>query len=132
MAKIYKDLNVYKTSYRLAIDLHRLVKRLPILETDVIGKQLLRAAYSIPSNIAEGCARKLSRSDLRGFIKIAAGSNEEVLFNIEVLHDLKLISDEEFDRLHGEYTICVKQLFTLVKSLSKDLKTHNQPTTNNQ
>jgi hypothetical protein len=56
--KTYKDLNVFKESYRLALDVSKSAKRLPVDEQFEIGRQRCRAARSVPANIVEGWAKR--------------------------------------------------------------------------
>jgi four helix bundle protein len=68
-----------------------------------IGSDMRRAARSIPSNIAEGYGRQKSNRDTINFLKTSMGSNDEVLFNLEVLHDLQLMDDEKYNHFRSEY-----------------------------
>ena len=115
----YKDLEVYKRSYRLAIEMHQLSLAFPgYLQFD-LGDQCRRASRSIPSGIAEGYSRNQSKKDTIVFLKRALGSVDEILFNLEFLHDLHLITEEKYKYFLDEYTICGKQLTNLIRSLLK-------------
>jgi four helix bundle protein len=52
--KTYKDLNVFREAYQLALDISRASRSLPVYEQFEIGKQLRRAVRSVPVNIVEG------------------------------------------------------------------------------
>jgi hypothetical protein len=58
--KNYTDLLVYKQAYRLALAVSKFTKRLPREEQFELGRQLRRAARSVPANIVEGWAKRLS------------------------------------------------------------------------
>jgi hypothetical protein len=49
--KGYKDLEVYKRSYTLALKIHQLTLRFPDIERHELGSQLRRATKSIPKAI---------------------------------------------------------------------------------
>lgn len=116
---IYKELDVYKRSYRLAIEVHHLSFTLPKNLQYDLADQIRRSSRSIPSDIAEGYSRNQSIKDTVVFLKRALGSVDEVLFNFEFLHDTNYISSEKYNYFLSEYTICGKQLTNLLRSLSK-------------
>lgn len=113
----YRDLEVYQRSYKLAIEIHKFSLTLPkILQYD-LGDQVRRASRSIPSNIAEGYGRNKSKKDKTNFLNTAIGSCEEMLFNLEFMRDVNLLSSEKYIHWSKEYTICAKQLTNLIKSV---------------
>ena len=57
----YGDLRVYKLSYQLALEIHRMTLKFPALERVELASQLRRAATSVPINIAEGYGRNIRR-----------------------------------------------------------------------
>lgn len=72
----YRDLIVWQKSMALAAEVYRLAKAMPKSEEYRLTSQLLRAAASVPANIAEGHARG-TRKDYANFISIARGSLAE-------------------------------------------------------
>ncbi|MDD5145381.1 MAG: four helix bundle protein [Candidatus Pacebacteria bacterium] len=113
----YKDLDVYRRSYDLALKIYKLSLELPKELQYDLGDQIRRASRSIPSNIAEGYSRNKSSKDKINFLNDALGSNEEMLFNLEFLRDTNLISEKYFQEFQKEYTICGKQLYKLINTL---------------
>ncbi len=51
--KTYKDLNVFRESYGLALEISRVTRKFPAQEQFELARQLRRAARSIPANIVE-------------------------------------------------------------------------------
>ena len=118
----YRELDVYKRTYQLAIEIHYFSFTLPkVLQFD-LSDQIRRASRSIPSDIAEGYSRNQSVKDTLTFIKRAQGSLDEVLFNLEFLKDIKQITNEKYRRFLEDYTICSKQLTNLIRSLTRQLE----------
>lgn len=115
--KNYKDLDVYKKSYLLAIKMHDIASRLPHEYRFDLADQIRRASRSIPSNIAEGFTRSKSNKDTINFLKDSLGSNNEILFNIEFMRDVKMIDETLSRYLFDEYTVVGKQLFRLIESI---------------
>ena len=114
----YRQLEVYKRSYNLALEIHRFSLKLPKYLQFDLADQIRRASRSIPSNIAEGYSRSKSVKDLINFLRDSLGSNDEMLFNLEFMKDLQLIDLKTFMYFQEEYTICGKQLFRLIESTS--------------
>jgi four helix bundle protein len=76
MIRDYRDLEVWRLAMDLAEATYRLLRDSPKTEEYRLTSQLLRAAASIPANIAEGNARA-TRKDYARFIAIARGSLAE-------------------------------------------------------
>ena len=63
----YKELKVYKRSYKAAKAIYEMTVGFPNEERYGITNQLRRAALSIPLNIAEGYAREKVRRNSKDF-----------------------------------------------------------------
>ena len=75
--KSYKDLIVWQKAMALAVEVHHITRRFPRHEVFGLAGQLRRAAVSVPSNVAEGSARRTTR-DLTAFLHVARGSVAEL------------------------------------------------------
>ncbi len=75
-----------------------------------------RAVISVPSNLAEGAARK-SKKEFLQFINIAQGSLSELDTQIELSIMLNYISQQEHDEVMEQLKTISKMLFGLSKSL---------------
>ena len=78
--------------------------------------QLKRAMLGIILNIAEGTG-KSSKADKRNFFTIARGSTYETVAIIDLLHDDKVISEEEHNQLYLIFEELSKMLLGLINSL---------------
>ena len=76
-ASHFKELLVWQKGMELAELVYRLTQKFPSDERFGLVSQMRRAAVSVPSNIAEGQARKSTREFLQ-FISHAMGSLAEV------------------------------------------------------
>ena len=92
MARDVSKLLVFKTADRLALDMFRATRDLPRAEQFEIGRQLRRAALSVPTNLVEGSQRDSTR-EYRRFIGIALGSAAETRYLLTVAHRLALMPD---------------------------------------
>ncbi len=84
MIRDVSDLKVYQESLNLLPKLYLLVEKLPRSETDLII-QSKRAAKSIPANIAEGFAKRVSVKEFKRFLKIAIASSDEVITHLKIV-----------------------------------------------
>ena len=101
MIQSYKELEIYKRSYKLALDLHKRTKDFPERELYDLTSQIRRCSKSIPTNIAEGYGRK-SKEDFKRFLKISLGSCNELQVHLEFCKDLNYISEEIYEELSKE------------------------------
>ena len=76
----HKKLDVWKLSMDFTLRIYEVVNSLPTSENYGLKNQLRRAAISVPSNIAEGSARK-SKIEKNRFYEIARSSLVELIHN---------------------------------------------------
>lgn len=88
MIKSFKDLDVYKEAYNLAIIINKNVNKLPIFERNDLGSQLRRASKSIPANIAEGWAKRRFEKQFKIHLDSAIGSSNEMEVHVSMARDL--------------------------------------------
>src|SRR5207247_10411942 len=84
----FQSLKVWQHAQRLAVECHRAARRFPQEDRGIIADQLVRAASSVPLNIAEGSARKGSK-EFRRFLDIARGSLAAVQGAIELASECR-------------------------------------------
>ena len=73
----YKELEVWKKSIQIVVDVYRLTAAYPPDERFGLVSQLRRAAVSVPTNIAEGYGRA-TRGEYLNQLSVARGSLNEV------------------------------------------------------
>lgn len=111
----YKQLIVWQKSFIVAKLTYKLTIQLPKSELYGIISQMQRAAISIPSNIAEGCARN-NKGEFIQFLGIAAGSAAE-------LETQLLLSKELFLNIDTTQTLStLKEVQKMLQSLITKLR----------
>jgi four helix bundle protein len=75
----YKDLDIYKLAYRLAIEVHKMTLTLPKYELYEQGSQVRRSSKSIKDNIAEGFGRRRYKDEFVRFLVFAHSSCDEAI-----------------------------------------------------
>ncbi len=83
--KSHESLDCWRFAMDLVDAVYDWTARFPVDERFALTQQMRRAAYSIPSNIAEGKARETNRETLRG-LYIARGSLAELETQMEIAH----------------------------------------------
>ncbi len=116
MIRSYKDLVVWQKAFKLALDLYKVTKKFPREELYGLVSQMRRAAFSIPSNIAEGYARN-STGEYKQFLKIAYASGAELETQLLIARETKLLSPEDFENLNDLLTEVMKMLNSLIGKL---------------
>ena len=86
--KSYRDLEIFRISYQLALESHRSSLKLPKYELYELGSQLRRSTKSIVFNITEGYGRKRYKLEFIRFLVIAHASCDEALVQLEMVSDL--------------------------------------------
>lgn len=117
MNKSYKDLEIYKGSYKLSLYIYKLTAKYPKDELYGIVSQIRRAAVSVPLNIAEGYGR-LGEDDFKRFLKISLGSVNETSTLIELSKDLKYINSKEYSDLIKQYEILGRKIYRFIETVN--------------
>lgn len=74
--KSYKDLEIYKESFNLAVRIYQLTMKLPAPDKYETGSQIRRSSQSIKDTIVEGYGRRKYKAD---FIKFLIYSHSSLL-----------------------------------------------------
>lgn len=114
MIASYEDLEVYKESYKLALEVYKLTKNFPKDELYGLTSQIRRASTSITLNIVEGYGR-LSKEDFKRFLKISLGSTNETKTLLKFSKDLNYINDKEYKDIKNKYEILSKMIYSMIK-----------------
>ena len=114
--KDHKDLDVWKQSMVLAEQVYTLTKEFPSDEKYGLISQMKRAVVSIPSNIAEGAARKGNKEYIQ-FLYIAMGSLSELETQILLSQRLQFVNS--VDNYLVQIEKIMLMLFGLIRYISK-------------
>ena len=112
MIKSYKDLDVYKLSYELAMDIFFMTKKFPKEEIYSLASQVIRLSRSINANIAEGWAKRTHENLFKLHLVTALGSCSETENWISFAKDCKYIDG-------NDYEIFIQKIESVGKMLTK-------------
>lgn len=90
----HKDLEAWKESIRYVTKIYLITNKFPKEEMYGLTNQIRRSAISIPSNIAEGCARNSSKETSR-FLDIALGSIAELETQLIISQNLGYLNNSD-------------------------------------
>ncbi len=97
-------------------EIYKLTESFPKSEAYGLTSQMRRSSISIPSNLAEGAARKGTK-EFSQFLNIAQGSISELDTQIELAFMLNYIDKQSYEDLMEKLKAISKMLFGLSRSL---------------
>ena len=116
----YSDLLVWQKAMDLVVEIYRLCERMPAVERYGLISQMQRAAVSIPSNVAEGQARKSSGA-FQNHLSIAAGSLAELETQLILTHRLGFCPEATCQNLLSK----TDEIGRMLTGLKNSLATNN-------
>ena len=111
----FTDLNAWKESHQLVLQVYSLTKTFPNSELFGLTNQIRRSSVSIESNIAEGFGRQGFKEKIQ-FYFIARGSIIELQNQLLVAKDVGYLTIDNFRQIAAETVTAHKILNGLIKS----------------
>ncbi|MCK4407359.1 MAG: four helix bundle protein [Bacteroidales bacterium] len=116
----YKNLEIWKLSREIVIDIHKMSLELPTFEMYEEGRQIRKSSKSIKSNIVEGYGRRIYKQEFIRFIIYSLSSNDETIDHLEILFETGSLTDEViFQDLHKRLDILGKKINRFLESIQK-------------
>jgi four helix bundle protein len=129
--KSYRDLEIYKESKRLAIEIHKMSMNLPKFEQFEEGSQIRRSSKSVTSMIVEGYARRRYKADFLKYLVYSHAECDETIVHLEFLFETGSLKDENlFASLKAHYEALSRKInayITWVENNWNDFPTSNGP-----
>ncbi len=121
----FRELNVWKNSKAVAVDIYKLVRENGELSKDFrLRDQITSSAVSVPSNIAEGDELDTHKQAIKHFY-IAKGSCAELITQLEIAKEINFIKDHDANKLIDRCQQISSMLLNLIKARSKFIKQNN-------
>lgn len=117
----YKELNIWKRSMKMAVDVYKIVSVFPSSERYELTSQIKRAVVSIASNIAEGAGRN-SNNEFVHFLGIANGSSFELTTQMIISAELGLVTYEKINPVLAELDEIQKMMYAFMETLKAQRK----------
>ncbi|MBI4681232.1 MAG: four helix bundle protein [Nitrospirae bacterium] len=112
----HRKLDVWNNSMGLVKEVYNVTEKFPGPEIYGLTSQMRRSAVSVPSNLAEGAARKGAK-EFKQFLNIAQGSISELDTQIELALMLGYIEKDNYYKLMDMVNSISKMLYGLSRSL---------------
>jgi len=116
--KAHKKLVLWHKAVHLVVTIYEATRHFPTSERFGLAAQMQRAAISIPSNVAEGAARK-GRKEYLQFVYTARGSLSELDTQVEIAGLLGYLKPEESGKLQTEMDEVSRLLNGVIAYLSR-------------
>ena len=112
----HRNFDVWEKAISFVKEVYQATDNFPKSEIDGLISQMRRTAVSIPSNLAEGAARK-GKKEFKHFLNIAQGSISELDTQIELAMMLKYVDKNVYNDMMKELSAISEMLLGLSRSL---------------
>ena len=112
------DFELYQLARAFRFKIYRIAKSLPVDEKYVLATQMRRAALSVSNNVAEGHGRWFYQDNAR-FCRIARGSVEEIIDDLNACLDERYFPQETIEPLKEEAQVLIRRLNSYIGYLKR-------------
>ncbi len=119
--KGYKDLQVYKLSYRIAIEIFDETKSFPKEEKFSLTDQIRRSSRSVPVNISEAWGKRMYRSHFVSKLSDSYAESNETQTWLDFCLSHSYIEKERYKYFSESYDHICRMLFNMMRNPEKFL-----------
>ena len=126
--KSYRELDVYKESKQLTVEIHKMSLSLPKFELYEEGSQIRRSSKAVTSAIVEGYGRKRYKQDFIRFLVYAQSECDETIVHLDFLHETESLKEtNSYNSFFERYTVLRKKINNFIQWVEDNW--NNQPPT---
>jgi four helix bundle protein len=114
--KSAKELEVYKKSYQMAMEVFELSKTFPAEERYALSSQIRRSSRSIAMNLREAWAKRRYEAHFISKLTDCDGENSETDTSLDFAQDCGYISKEQHEHLTGLCNEIGKMLGSMLRN----------------
>ena len=118
----YRDLEIYKLAFELAVRVHKATLKLPKFELFEQGSQIRRSSKSVKDQLAEGYGRRRYKAEYIKFLIYSHSSCDETLSQLEMLNTL-YPEMTEFSSLSDEYAVLGRKINSYIEYVDNNWRT---------
>lgn len=115
----HERLNVFRLSYRLAMEIFEMSKRFPKEEMYSLTDQVRRSSRSVSANIGEGYRKRLYPKSFISKMIDVDGEATETAIHIRFAHDCGYISEKDYSYFKAEYFLVGKMINGMIQHPEK-------------
>jgi four helix bundle protein len=131
--KSCRDLDIYKESKRLAIEVHRMSLSLPKFEMFEEGGQIRRSSKSVTSMIVEGYGRRRYKADFIKHIVFSQSECDETIIHLDFLYETESLKDKAiYEKFKQEYEVLSKKINKFIQWVEANWNDFSKPETGNK
>lgn len=126
--KSYRDLDVFKVSKRLAIEIHKMSMILPKFELYEEESQIRRSAKAVTSSITEGYGRRRYKQDFIKYLVYCQSECDETILHLNFLSEIESFKNEMlYNELKTEYDSLSKCINKFIQWVKNNLNDFTKP-----
>lgn len=126
--KSYRDLDVFKVSKRLAIEIHKMSMILPKFELYEEESQIRRSAKAVTSSITEGYGRRRYKQDFIKYLVYCQSECDETILHLNFLSEIESFKNEMlYNELKTEYDSLSKCINKFIQWVENNLNDFTKP-----
>jgi len=119
----YRDLEIFKESKRLAVEIHSLSLGLPSFEKFEEGSQIRRSSKAVTIAIVEGFGRRRYKADYIKHLIYAQSECDETILHLDFLFETKSLREESiYLRFNEQYDLLSRRINTFTQWVEKNVK----------
>lgn len=119
VVRTHKQLEVFKSSYDLALEIHNITKGFPKEEIFSLISQMRRSSRSVSANIAEAFRKRRYEKAFVAKLSDSEGEAAETQVWLEMAKDFGYISKEECEKLNFKYDNVIGMLVNMIRNPEK-------------
>lgn len=118
--KSYRNLEIYKLSYELAVKVHEMTLKLPRYELYEEGSQIRKSSKGITACIVEGYGRRKYKAEFIKFLIYAHASCDETILHLNFLKDTNDTNGKDMEAFLNAYDELGSKISRFIQYVEKD------------
>ena len=120
--KSFRELEIYKESKRLAIEIHKISLMLPRFELYEEASQIRRSSKSVTASIVEGYGRRRYKADYIKHLIYSQSECDETIVHLDFLYETgSFVDGQKYSQIKNEYDSLSKRINKFTQWVEENL-----------